>query len=337
MASGRVGGTKAKVSGLIGDAVYKVVRNPDGTYSQVVNIKGQQTITNTSPALQVQRMVTAMVESLMKDLRPIARISMQAYANKSKSLNGFSSLNINLVNQDVRAHWYGGNRFVYPKHGRDDVNVRDLGGHYLISAGTLLYNLFDEKVFDPIPRAHFINFPAGYDSIYGVRFNIPNEVLTIGDFLRAHRATRLDSIVFCGFRDWFTYDQQNEEPVEHIKHQYFILSVNVEVPDDAPFTDDNVDKMFVVNASAPVTLVWANDHKSFVVGFPCDLDGKDDQFYYWAAFSISYADGRKKISSSSYSSPDGRDDPWFTESTPAKVFGSWIGEPGNSNYPNPFL
>ena len=37
MASGRVGGTKSKVSGTIGSEYTSLRRNPDGTYSQVVS------------------------------------------------------------------------------------------------------------------------------------------------------------------------------------------------------------------------------------------------------------------------------------------------------------
>ena len=48
MASGRVGGTKSKVSGTIGSEVYSLRRNPDGTYSQVVSAKPETTTyTNT--------------------------------------------------------------------------------------------------------------------------------------------------------------------------------------------------------------------------------------------------------------------------------------------------
>ena len=127
MASGRVGGTRSRVTGQIGSEVYRVVRNADGTYTQFVSAKGQQTSTYTTPKLQVQRMITAMVESMMKQLKPVARISMQSGANKSKSLNAFSSFNLHLVAQDCKAHWYGDNTFVYPRHSRYDMNIRDLG------------------------------------------------------------------------------------------------------------------------------------------------------------------------------------------------------------------
>lgn len=41
MASGRVGGTRSRVSGQIGTEVYQIRKNPDGSYSQVVMAKAE--------------------------------------------------------------------------------------------------------------------------------------------------------------------------------------------------------------------------------------------------------------------------------------------------------
>ena len=41
MASGRVGGARAKVRGQVGDLIYQVVRNDDGSYSQEVYAKAE--------------------------------------------------------------------------------------------------------------------------------------------------------------------------------------------------------------------------------------------------------------------------------------------------------
>ena len=49
MASGRVGGTRSKVSGQIGGEVYRIVKNDDGTYSQIVSVKGETTVNYTTP------------------------------------------------------------------------------------------------------------------------------------------------------------------------------------------------------------------------------------------------------------------------------------------------
>lgn len=336
MASGRVGGTRSKVSGQIGSEVYRVVRNADGTYTQVVSVKGEQTSTYTTPRLQAQRMVTAMVESMMKQLKPVARISMQSGANKSKSLNAFSSFNLTRVAQDCKANWYGNNQFVYPRHYRTDIDIRDLGGRYLISAGTLQGDLFDTLYYTTNPRLYLKNWPSNQIDFYGVKIKIPAGVRTIGQFLASMGATRLDTIVFVGFRSWFTDYDSEDGAVQHYEHDYIIATFNPAIADETLINDEVLERFFVIKSNIDAVFDVAVDGSFCVLGFPADLANKDEEFFYWAGFSISYRDGKKKISSSSYVPLNPYDQPWLLNAAPTNVFGSWIGEPGNHNYPSPF-
>ena len=136
MAVSRVGGTKGKLTGQVGSIVFQVRKNPDGSYTQITYEKGQRVETQLTPKVQAQRMCVAMVESLMRDLKPIATISYQAGKNKSQSLNSFAAQNLRLLQRDCKEHWYADNLFVYPRPRRTDLNVRDLGGRWLISSGS---------------------------------------------------------------------------------------------------------------------------------------------------------------------------------------------------------
>lgn len=336
MASGRVGGTRSRISGLIGSEIYRVIRNDDGTYTQIVSAKGEQTSTFTTPRLQAQRMVTAMVESMMKQLKPVARISMQSGANKSKSLNAFSSFNLRLVALDCKAHWYGGNTFVYPRHSRYDMNIRDLGGAYLISSGTLQWNAFDQKVYERFPQARFKSFPQGYDSFYGLQFNTPGDCVTVADFVRLHRLTRLDTVVFVGFRSILIWNEQTEEYDEHLSHEYILAQINPNIADQTILTDVVFNELFIFDTSLVVQPVRRKDNSFYAFGFPMKLMDGDEQLYYWTAFTISYYEGRKKISSSSYETLEGTSDPWILNQKPTEVFGSWMDDPHNTHYPSPF-
>lgn len=104
MASGRVGGTRSKIRGQVGNVVYQVKRNDDGTYTQISYGKAEDVTATITPRLQAQRMCTSMVEALMRDLKEVGRISMQSAANKSKSLNAFSSYNQDLIKKGVDAN-----------------------------------------------------------------------------------------------------------------------------------------------------------------------------------------------------------------------------------------
>ena len=336
MASGRVGGAHSKISGLLGDVVYQVKRNPDGTYSQIVSVKGETTTNYTTPRLQAQRMCTAMVEAMMKQLKPVASISMQSAANKSKSLNAFSSFNLQKVARDCMTHWYEGNQFVYPRHSRYDMDIKDLGGLYMISSGTLQYNIFDRLYHEDRGREVFKDWPSSDIEFYGVQFDTPSSIQTIGQFLQRHGMSVLDWFVFVGFRTYTITPDNESEPVTYEKHSYILAQINPEVNVDAPITDETLSTLFRYKGDHDAVFARAKDNSSFAIGYSADNYGKDEVFYYWAAFSISYADGRKKISSSSYALVPPFTGPWLRNAAPTNVFGSWMDDPGNHHYPSPF-
>lgn len=336
MATSRVGGTKGKLTGQVGNTIYQVRRNDDGTYTQIVYNKGERTETTITPKLQAQRMCTAMVESLMRDLRPVATISFQSGKNKSQSLNAFSSANLRLVKRDCQDHWYDQNTFVFPRHYRTDINIRDLGGPYMISSGTLGYNLFDSEVYDDYAGANWIGARHSTDQLYGVKFNCRIGVTTVDEFMTAHRMTRMDKFVIAGFRSWISYDPDPDDPTEYMKHSYCIVSPTYKVPALSLMTPEVIRELFAIVSDVEPVILMARDGRSFFVGFDADFEASDEMFYYMTAFSISHLSGRKQISDSVYHNPDGGNVPWWINQAPCHVFGSWMGEPSVDPYPNPF-
>lgn len=336
MASGRVGGSRSKVSGKIGNEVYQIRKNADGTYSQIISAKGEPTFVVT-PRLQVQRMCTSIVESLMRDLKKVACISMQSASNKSKSLNAFASFNLRRVADDCKANWYDNNQFIYPRHLDWTPELHDLGGPFLISSGTLQFNVFDELLYDEQPFRHYFDVPTIEHQLYGMKFNVELGVETVGDFLRKHNMTRLDKIVFCGFRDFLMYNEATEEKEEQMRHCYIIAKINPAVSDSTIISPSMLGDLFLVDADHDCVTLASKDSKSFCIGYLADLYNLEENYYYDAAFTISELEGRQKISSSSYKDPTGASLPWFRNQAPCNVFGSWMGEPTVDPYPSPFV
>lgn len=336
MASGRTGGTKAKITGQVGSTIYQIRKNLDGTYTQVTISKGERTETQTSPRLQAQRMCTAMVESMMADLKEVARISMQSAPNKSKSLNAFSANNLRIVAQDCKTNWYANNQFNYPWWDRTKTKTQDMGGPYLISAGTLNFNVFNSMVYDDYPTVNWIAPSGRMLRMYGVQFNLTLGVTTIGDFLKAHHMTRLDYFVFTGFDHYTDWDANTGDPIETFRHIYCIAQLNPKFQESQVINSACLVEMFLMNSNADFTVYAKRDGSAICLGYMAEYEDLDEQLYYDAAFTISYLDGRKKISSSSYKSPDGGTNPWLTNAQPAMVFGSWMQEPSVRPYPSPF-
>lgn len=333
MASGRVGGTRSKISGQVGEEVYQIRKNTDGTYTQVITAKGETTVNYTTPRLQAQRMCTSMVEAMMRDLKEVGKISMQSAANKSKSLNAFSSYNLQLVARDCKTNWYRNNQFVYPELDRFDIKQRDLGGLYMLSSGTLQFNVFAGHATQDYPTGGLVDYPNSTNAPEGLFFLLPSYGCTIGDFLRANRMTRLDTVVFCMFGMYAEYNAETEENDLFYKHNYMIAQINPALSDGVAITDDILPQLFVGSSNRNVICKRYTHHPAIFLGFDLDIIGRSEEPYTWGAFSISYADGKKKISSSSYRWFEEFDDAWLSGHAPADVFGTWIGEPSVKPYP----
>ena len=336
MASGRVGGTRSKISGQVGKDIYEVRRNPDGTYTQIVYAKGEPTATTTTPRLQAQRMCTAMVESMMRDLKEVAKISMQSAANKSKSLNAFSSWNLQRVAQDCKANWYGNNQFTFPYTLDVVQNLADLGGPYMMSAGTLQFNCFDELAHIKMAGRYYDNIRYPRNLLNGLKFIAKVSQVTLSEFMKKHRMTRIDILVYPFYRLWETIDPKTEEPVMHAKNEYIMLQINPAIPDSAVLSSSVINQLFLIKSSVDVSVCIAKDNTNFVLGYACNMDELGEDAYYHAGFTISYLEGKKKISTSYYHNPDGWSTPAFVNQAPTDVFGSWMGEPWIHHYPSPF-
>lgn len=347
MASGRVGGTKSKVSGVIGSEVYSIRKNADGSYSQVVSAKATSVQYSNTEKQAAQRMITGMVEGLMKGLRKVGTISMQSGANKSKSLNAFSSFNLQYLNADMKANWYNSTNYLYPFKRSGSKDYAETGGHWLISSGTLKFNFFDWEGYDWEPEKWWIPSPKFGWIFYGVKLNIDSAWLTIEDFLKGHRMTRMDTLVYCFWEDSLTnIDEQGDGEIFE-GFGYCICTINPYLSDKAPLTTENLKSLFLIEHNRPLFFERSNegavtDHgqhntKDFLaIGRLCN-NWEDIEAVGWqAAFSISYLDGKKKISYSKMHNPGGYDDGEYMVNPPSKVFGSWVGDYWNRNYPSPF-
>ena len=336
MAKGRVGGTKAKITGQVGNNIFQIRKNGNGTYTQISYVKGVRTETETSEKLQVQRMVTCMVESLMHDIKPVAQLSMQAGKNKTNSMNAFSSMNLRYVAADCKANWYESQEFVYPLPSREWGKTKDLGGLYRLSSGTGSLNHFSRCFHTATPQLLMEGWTNPNANFVGLEFLFPDGCSTIGDYLRKSKITRLDMIVLCAFHFWLEDDEESGEGNWLSRHEYVIMRLNSSVSDNSDLDIVSLRALFSMQHSEAVPqLYWGKDNKSFYLGYQEDLM-QDDNYYYGGAFTISYLTGKKLITDSHYDWLSSVHEPWLANQNPADVFGYWMGTPQIDPYPDPF-
>lgn len=336
MASGRVGGTKSKVTGTIGSEVYTLRRNPDGTYSQVVSAKAETVKYSNTELQAAQRMITAMVEGLMRDLKPVARISMQSGVNQSKSLNAFGSYNLNRLREDMVANWYGNQKFVYPVK---DTDVR-LGGTYTISAGTLHLNPNEVVSYGDGGGGWGFNghkwFNIRVRMWYGIKINCNGSAQTLGALLRESGMSRGDVYVTAMNRLSFVYNPETEADDPVYSYQYSIIKLKDTLPDATPIEALEADDVFDVSTNGDAIFHFCKEERQFIIGLGLPFDLNDDQALYHASFVISRRNGFKQVSSSQFTRDIGSSEPWLLGAAPTNVFYSWVNEPYNPDWPSPF-
>lgn len=336
MAVSRIGGTSGKLSGQVGSTIYQIVNNGNGTFTQIAYAKGERTETVFTPKLQAQRMIVGMVESLMKDLKPLLSVSFQAGRNKTASCNQFSAANIRLVQRDCKDHWYGDNVFVFPIQYKGYPDFSELGGPYMISSGSLSGNLFDELIEDLYAPANWEPLQYSDSAVWGLKFNCRIGIDTIEQFRARHKMTILDEIDWAGFRNWISYDPDPEDPKLYSRHDYIRAQMVSSVPSSTVMTREVISSLFKFVSNVQPKIFFARDNSGFLIGIETDYQGADDMFYYFAGFSISHASGKKLISTSFYHTGSGDTTPYMVGRQPSMVFGSWMGEPQVKPYPSPF-
>lgn len=340
MASGRVGGSHSRITGVVGNDVYRSVRNSDGSYSQVVSEKSTRPYTANSDVQAAYKMGTAIVEAFMRDINPIANISVQRGANQSKSLNHVSQRNLWRVHKDMLEHWDSDGKFQY--------NIKGLnaacGGYFFVSSGTLRYNGFTDCVSGDYADKGLLfedkMLPFGVDMYAGLMWELPDQVNTVGDLLSHFKLSKSDKLCFVDFYGdpYLDPDSDPDDPqiVEDYGYKWMIVGFDNMIPDDTLITPDLLQILFITDSSFTVLPYWNDTHRRFGLLHTMSISDIGNSIYSKAGFTISYREGRKKISNSELIPVEGSSGMPFTNHRPCDVYWSYVGKPAGTVLPSPF-
>ena len=81
----------------------------------------------------------------------------------------------------------------------------------------------------------------------------------------------------------------------------------------------------------------SDDGRNYYIGLLIDNENDDGYFWTKGAFTISYMEGKKKISNSRMQLIEDMAGMYFENHAPADVFGTWMGTPNVKPYPSPFI
>lgn len=327
MAVSRVGGTKGLLTGSVGSQTYYVINEGNGVYRQVVQAKKTPTPTKRTLRLATQQMCTAIVEAMMRDLKPLIKFSFQAAKTKAQSTNMFSQQNLMLIAQACRQHWFDNGDFYFPQKGESAC----IAGPFMLSSGSLPYNSFDgigtEIDYNRTCNSgDWLPLSPYYKGAF-IWFKAKRQYSTVGEFMKDHGLTYTTTFGVAYF--W----EKSVEETEKITtgYRYAIIGFNPSVPATAPYNEVNLSKLFLFDKQADKNLVF-NYHNNDVCAGNWWFDENDETIVWsYAAFTRDYYKGRLYISDSYFVPGHGLEFPYYLNQYPSIQLESW----GEGEIPNP--
>lgn len=332
MAYSRVGGTKGLMSGSVGQQTYYIIKSEDGKYYQRVQAKKEYHSDSITLRLATQRMCTAIIEAMMRDLKPLAKMAFQSAKNKTQSVNAFSSFNLRLLAQDCRQHWDNTGAFYYPVQGEKAA----VAGPFYLSSGSLKYDAF-EKVW------HFPEWyrsfpvgqrPAGAAFLNGVcvSFTCSPSAQTVGDFLDENRLRYTTGIYVAAF--WHHVDAGSKKETNGYK--IAIINVNPKVQLSEPISQSVIESLFIVQSSDDVQVVYNPFTRGVAVGSLFVDVNSEYTIYSIGAFTRDYNFGRVCVSSHKFELASTGSWPFILNAYPALQLYSWMDMPQSWIAPYPW-
>lgn len=332
MAQSRIGGTKGLLSGSVGDNTYLIVKNPSGSYSQVVQQKKTTHANTKTERLAVQQMCTAIVEAMMRDIKPIIKLSFQSAQNKSQSVNAFSQFALQALAQDCKNNWYQSGDFYYPDKG----SHTPVAGPFTLSSGSLPYNAFHsvrsvQEYYNALPFAQ--KPPQLLTTNGGVAILKKGAAdSTIGDFMKSNRLQYATQIMIAFFTETIYADT---EKVVNLYH-YAQVSLNPRVSRDLPISVESLAALFLVDSSDDMGVFVNPRNLDVLVGSMWrDPDLLSDVVSI-GGFTRDLYMGKVLVRFSKFEPTGGRSWPYYARAMPAVSLWSWMGGRQSQIYEYPW-
>lgn len=320
MAISRVGGTHGLLKGSVGNDTYLIVKSPNGDYTQVVQAKKTTHTDTKTVRLAVQQMCTAIVEAMMRDLKPIIKYSFQSAKNKTTSVNMFSQFALRSLANDCRSYWWQDGDFYYP-----DAGARTpVAGPFILSSGTLPYNCFSNylSAVDYIDSLPISQKPSSHVFMNGgvVIFKTDSSDITIADFMKRNRL-QYSSQIFVAF-----FTQKIDSDTEKItnKYHYAMITLNPRVRKDALISEETLMSLFVVQQTDNYGLAFNDKNRDLIAGALWDDRLVETDVVSIAAFSRDIYVGKTLVSDSKFIPTIGRQWPYYSHNMPAVQLWSWM-------------
>lgn len=133
MARARLGGSRTKLSGVVGDTLYSIIRNGESSYTQMVSQYAAERVNPNTKYQALYRMQVTLFFRALQVLAPIVQYTFEWQKQGRVSLNYFVSINSGLIQKDCKEHWEVPKGYFYPQK----ADAKNCMGIFQVSEGRL--------------------------------------------------------------------------------------------------------------------------------------------------------------------------------------------------------
>ena len=300
MARSNTGGTRGFLRGKIADDLYQVTKNARGRKIQIVKAYEEGRINPNTEAQAVARMQMALCMGSLSQFKALVDHSWETIPYGQLSIAHFVHVNMPLIQQDSREHWYAGSQFDYPTKGLSEVRL----GPFIMSEGSLALPSSITSVVVSTNR----------DRCY-LDINVGKSPFTFGDLREALGASVGDYITNIAL--YSAYAGLGTNGIGYVR-AYLAEGIS----DETVVTAGNVASMFTYdgNGSWAVTLYNSTHIRIEVI----DPMPNWQRLVAATDIIISKWNGQNWCrNNSQFTPPDTGYEPWSENAAPDDVFQSW--------------
>ena len=140
MARSRVGGSSGMLSGRVGDVIFSITRNSDGSFRQQAAFNDGIRVNHNTDEQARARLTMATVERAMFTYRDFMGTGFEGVALGTNSVSKFSEMNYNAMKYEIDEYWddpeWPDYNYDFPRKGQGTPK----DGCFIISQGSLKYN-----------------------------------------------------------------------------------------------------------------------------------------------------------------------------------------------------
>lgn len=248
MARSRRGGTSGLLSGKVGDVIYSITRNPDGSYRQQIAANPEERFNPNTDAQARARCTMATIERAMFTFADFVASGWEGIENGTLAVSEFSKVNYNAIKEQIEFWWDDPDGwdeyFDLPKKGQTAPRA----GAYQIARGSLNSDVFWTQEFLRSDQIGFrlISRPTA-------------EGIDIEQWLAVNGMQIGDEWTFVRFLDGQTPTRSALGWVD--------LRTNINLPPQAMITRSNFKSILNLKSNLPATAYMVQGTSQIVIEF----------------------------------------------------------------------